>query len=140
MYLYKQSYGAMGKNFTNKGHIQNNNFTQEHAEKLKKTKVLNQDFKSVVKNNDKSKVVIFLDPPYVKGGENYKTHGVTPKEVCDSVKRLKRAKALITYDNNAEVKKSCKGLNFSSVSFKYSDAKNGGISNKLKKELLITNY
>ena len=85
--------------------------------------------------------MIYLDAPYVKGGENYKTHGVTPKEVCDSVKNSK-AKVIISYDKNAEVRKACKnkGFKFNTISFKYSDPKNGGVSNKKKTEYLITNY
>ncbi len=138
MLLYKHSYGADGKNFANHHGLRNNTFTEEHAQKLKKTRVYNKDFRKVMK--DRSDVLIYLDPPYVVGGDNYKEHGVTPKEVCDSVKKLKKAKAIISYDKNSKVKKQCKGLKFKTISFKYSDPKNGGISNKLKKELLITNY
>ena len=140
MVLFKHSFGADGKAFANHHGLRNNTFTDKHVNKLKKTKVLNRDFKSVVKNNDRPDVIQYLDPPYIVGGDTYKVHGVTPKEVCDSVRKLKKAKAIISYDNHPEVKKQCKGLKISSISFKYSDPKNGGISNKLKKELLITNY
>lgn len=139
MYLYKQSYGANGKNFTKKGHVQNNGFTDAHANKLKKTKVLNQDFRKVMKSNDRTDVLQYLDPPYVVGGDTYKTHGVTPKEVCDAVKKIKKADVIVSYDNRPEVRNACKGLKMSTISFKYSDPVNGGVSNNLKKELLITN-
>ena len=141
MVLHKHSFGADGKYYANHHGLRNNTFTDLHAEKLKKTTVLNQDFRAVMRKYDtNNKTVIYLDPPYVKGGDNYKIHGVTPKEVCDAVKKLKKAKAIISYDNNPEVKRSCKGLKISTISFKYSDPKNGGISNKKKTELLIKNY
>ena len=142
MNLFKHSFGADGRAFANHHGLRNNTFTDAHAEKLKKTTVLNQDFRKVVnKYKGSPKTVIYLDAPYVKGGDTYKVHGVTPKEVCDSVKKAK-AKVVISYDKNAEVKKSCsnKGLKFHTVSFKYSDPNKGGISNKLKQEYLITNY
>ena len=138
MVLYKHSFGADGKSYAKHHGLRNNNFTDAHADKLKNTIILNKDFRDVMQ--DKENVLIYLDPPYVVGGETYKIHGVTPKEVCDSVKSLKKAKAIISYDKNAEVKKACRGLNFNTISFKYSDVKNGGISNDLKKELLSTNY
>ena len=138
MVLYKHSFGADGKSFANHHGLRNNTFTEKHADKLKRTKVYNKDFKKVMR--DEPNILIYLDPPYVKGGDTYQVHGVNPKEVCDSVKKLKKANAIISYDNNSEVKRQCKGLKMHTISFKYSDAKNGGISNKLKKELLITNY
>jgi len=140
MYLHKHSYGADAKSFVKKG-FRNNGFTDEHAKKLNKTKVLNQDFRKVMKSNDKSDVLQYLDPPYVVGGDTYKVHGVTPKEVCDSVKKLKKAKAIISYDNNSKVKNQCKGLKMSTISFQYVVANKKGVkNNKKSKELLITNY
>lgn len=140
MVLFKHSFGADGKSYVKHHGLRNNTFSDKHAEKLKKTKVLNQDFRKVVSSHDRADVLQYLDPPYVVGGDTYKVHGVTPKEVCDSVKKLKKAKVIISYDNHSEVRNQCKGLKFSTISFKYADTKNGGISNKLKKELLITNY
>ncbi len=133
--LQKHSFSGTGI-FAKKDHKFNNNFNGNHSEKLKKTRITNQDFRKVIKSNDKKETLIYLDPPYVVGGKTYKTHGVTPKDVCDSVKKLKKAKVSISYDVHKDVKKSCKGLKFHHIKLPYS----AGKTRYMKTEYLITNY
>jgi DNA adenine methylase len=140
MVLFKHSFGADGKSYANHHGLRNNNFSDKHAEKLKKTTVLNQDFRKVMKSYDKKGVIQYLDPPYVVQGKTYKIHGVNAWEVCEAMKDLKHAKAVLSYDIHSEVRKACKGLKFSKIKFKYQDPKKGGISNNLKSEYLIKNY
>ena len=139
--LYKNSFGSDGKSFVKRDHKFNSELlTEEHKEKLKKTKILNQDFKKVVKAYNRKGVVIYLDPPYVKGGETYEKNGVSPEEVCDTVRKIKRAKVFISYDNNQRVRKACKRLKINKISVPYSNLNGGTYSDKNgKTELLIEN-
>ena len=96
----KRSYGcdmddpcfSKGKSVENnpkKSGIQNlkKNCTK-YQQKLKKTKILNQDFKTVVKNHDNKDSFIYLDPPFHESRE-YSAGKVNPKEVCDIAKKAK---------------------------------------------------
>ncbi len=135
--LHRNGFGGLPKSWVKQSRVHKNKFSEEHIKKLKNTVILNQDFKKVAKKYDKNGVVQYWDPPYVKGGENYNTHGVTPKEVCDAAKSLKHAKVAISYDTKKEIKKSCKGLKFKKIKVPYS-AKVGKTFKK--EEYLITNF
>jgi len=99
---------------------------------------LNQDFRKVLEKYDKKgkRIVAYLDPPYVKGGDAYNTTGVTPEEVCNAVKKLRYIKAVISYDIHPRVKRACKGLRFRTITVPYS----AGNKRLKKKEYLITNF
>ena len=136
---YKHSFGGTGQGYADKGGKNfNNKFGQAHIDKLKKTTILNEDFRKVMKRYDKKGVVQYLDPPYIKAGKAYEKHGVTAEEVCNAVKDLKQAKAVISYDIHPEVRKHCKGgkLKFHTIKLPYS----AGDKKYLKSEYLITNY
>lgn len=111
----------------------------DYKQKLKNTTITNQDFKKTMEKHDSKDTFHYLDPPYVKGGQIYKEHKITPKEVCEVVKKMK-GKVILSYDNSPEVRKACKGLKFKKIDHSYilNKQKTGGI--KPVKELLITNY
>lgn len=139
--MYKHSFSGTGNSFVEKGHKFNTELlTEQHKEKLKKTKILNQDFRKVLNKYNRRGNLIYLDPPYVKAGSAYKKHGITPQEVCDAVKKVKKAKVFLSYDNNPEVRRDCKGLKKHKISVPYSNPKGGTYSNKNgKTELLLEN-
>ena len=139
--LHKNAFSGSPKNgFAKKDRPLLNRFGENHVAKLKKTVILNQDFRKVMERYDLNNTAIYLDPPYVKGGDAYNTHGVSPKEVCDAVKKLKRAKAIISYDDSPQVREACKGLKFDKISFLYSSGNTHWGKNITKTELLIKNY
>lgn len=136
--LHKHSFSGAPKNgWARKDQNFKNPFNDGHTDKLRKTKILNQDFEKVLKENDNKGTLHYLDPPYVEAGKAYNTQGVTAKQVCDAVKRLKKSKAVISYDNHKDVKSSCKGLKMGTLQVPYSSSMG---ANKVKKEILITNY
>jgi len=137
--LHKHGYGGLPQFYADKGGRKfNNTMDERNIEKLKKTKVLCQDYKKVVKKFDKEGVLGYWDPPYVEAGGAYLTHGVTPKEVCAVARSLKKAKVVLSYDDNKEVRKYCggKGLRISKIKVPYTASKN----KKIKTELLIKNF
>lgn len=113
-----------------------------YQEKLRSTKILNQDWKTVAdKHCTGSKDVCFLDPPYVKKSFKYREEGVTPKEVCEWANTAK-AKVLITYDDRPEVKRACdlKNLHIKKLPIKYSLTTGQLGHQKRVNELLIKNF
>ena len=147
LYLNKLSYGCQSKIYSvskTKRRAKDTNITyqinhnKEYQEKLRHAKILNQDFKNVVEKYSNDKSFIYADPPYVVGGDSYNINGVTPKQVCDTLKKVK-GKWMLSYDNRKEVKKACKGkgIYFKKVNTEYTLA---GGEYKPVKELLITNY
>ena len=86
----------------------------DYKQKLKNAKIFNSDFRKIMQKYDSKETLHYLDPPYVKNGEIYTEHGVTPKEVCDTVKKMK-GKVILSYDNNPITRKACKGLKFHKV-------------------------
>ena len=144
-YLSKFSFGSQNKNFYNKtfkgrkdvGVKYQNAHKEDYKEKLKNTTITNEDFAKVMKMYDSPSTFFYADPPYVVGGNAYKVHGVTPKEVCDVAKKME-GKVLISYDNRPEVRTACKGLKMKTVSTRYTLPSD---SNNMKtKELLLANY
>jgi len=134
--LYKHGFSGSLTGYAKKNRKFNNPLTEEHTKKLRKTLINNKDFRNVALEYDKKGVVQYWDPPYVEGGKNYATKGVTPEEVCNIAKKIKKAKVFISYDNNKRVKKACKGLKFKKIKVPYS----AGNFRGEKTELLITNF
>jgi len=145
-YLNKLSFGSNGTNYGGEkkyhhksktvGVKYQNTHKDDYKEKLKNTQITSQDFKQVMKKADSKKTVHFLDPPYFGADKMYKERGVTPKEVCDTAKKMK-GQVIITYNNHPEVRKACKGLKMQKISSRYTLGANS--NNTKSKELLITN-
>lgn len=139
--LYKHAFSGTPKNgYADKGGRNfKNPLSEQHLEKIQKTRITNKDFREIMKERDVEGELMYADPPYVKAGGAYFTNGVTPKEVCDSARKLKKAKVMISYDDDKEVRANCigRGLKVSTLIVPYS-ASNG--PRQIKKELLITNY
>lgn len=145
-YLNKLSFGSKMGTFYKKrfpinkkdlGISYQNAHKDDYKEKLEKANITSQDFKQVMKKADSKKTVHFLDPPYYGKASisaNYKEKGVTPKEVCDTAKKM-NGQVLITYNDHPEVRKQCKGLKKHKISSRYALNNFDGI--KKSKELLI---
>jgi DNA adenine methylase len=110
--------------------------------KLNKATILNQDFRKVVKDNDKPGTFQFWDPPYegrAKGLYKFEEN-TSPEQVCGAARQLKNAKVLITHYNTPEVRQACRGLKMKTINHQYvSRNRNHGEVHKVK-ELLIANY
>ena len=110
---------------------------EDYRNKLKNTSVTNQDFKKTMEKYDSKATLHYLDPPYYGSDGVYKEKGVTPKEVCEVVKKMK-GKVILSYNDVPEVRRACKGLKFRKIDTRYVLAANS--NNKKAKEVLITNY
>lgn len=112
------------------------------ADRLKKAKILNEDYRKVAKKYDRPGVFQYWDPPYqgrAKGLYKFE-EGVSPEEVCGLAKSMKHAKVLITHYDKPEVRKACAGLFMKSVPYTYvSRTRNHGKVHRVR-ELFIANY
>lgn len=147
MYLNKFSFGSQGTSYAvskakrkskDTGVTYQKKHKDDYKDKMKKTAVLNEDFKKVMKRYDSKETFHYLDPPYVIGGQSYEVNGVTPEEVCAVAKSMD-GKVLISYDNHPKVRKACRGLRIRKVHTKYS-LNNLDHEHKDVNELLIANY
>jgi len=111
---------------------------QKYKEKLRKTKILNEDYRKVVKRYDSKDTFHYLDPPYVDTYD-YGQEKVNPEDVCKLAKSVK-GKIMISYNDHPRVRKACKGLKFRKVNTSYEIQKSTTGKAKKVTELLITNF
>lgn len=110
-----------------------------YREKLKEVKIINQDFRSVVKRFDSRDTFHYLDPPFV-GTYGYGQENVNPEDVFKLVKSLK-GKVMVSYNDHPRVREACKGLHLKKVKADYTiqTSQTKG-EHKRVNELLITNF
>jgi site-specific DNA-adenine methylase len=144
LYLFKNSYGGLGKNFADHkikrpGYLLKKN-ADKYKDRLKGVKILNQDWKTVLKKYASAKSFTFIDPPYenesLKGTWIYKPF--SPKQLIPTLKKLK-GKFLLTFENSTKNKQLFKqaGFKIKTIQTTYSVDPTG--SSK-KRELIVTNY
>ena len=129
---------SQGKNPKKAGIENLNKSCNKYQEKLRKTKILNEDFKSVVQKHDSKDAFIYMDPPYVDTYA-YGQEAVSPEEVCKLAKRVK-GKVMLSYNDHPRVRKACKGLRMKQIETNYEIQKAITGKGKTVKELIITNY
>ena len=149
-YSGKMSYSTQEKKFhivrgdCNGGSCEKSNLhnvkrdCQKYQQKLKKTKILNQDYRTVVKKHDSKDSFIYLDPPFVDTND-YGQKKVEPEDVCRLAKEVK-GNVMVSYNDHKRVRKACKGLKIRKVETSYEMQKSMTGQPKKVKELLITNY
>ena len=111
-----------------------------YKERLKDTRILNQDYRTVIKKYDNPNALIYLDPPYSMAEDNkdYNNNDVKIEDIINLLKTVK-GKFILSYDNNETAKKLARDAGFKvmNVQTSYNDGRGGDI---IKKELIIRNY
>ena len=109
-----------------------------YKEKLKRTHILNKDFRNVIKDYDSPTTLFYLDPPYSqlvdRWGYDYLI--ITPEEVYNAVKNIK-GKFLLSYNDSPDIKNLFKDYKIKTIKTTYELS---GTRNPNIKELLISNY
>ena len=112
----------------------------KYKERLKNTRILNQDYKSVIKKYDNANAFIYLDPPYSTASANkdYNDNDINIEDIIRVLKEVK-GKFILSYDNIPIAKKLAReaGFKVMNVKTKYNDGRGGDID---KTELIIRNY
>ena len=118
-------------------------------ERLKNTRILNQDYKTVIKKYDSPTTFFYLDPPYstAKASNDYNDNDVPIEELINILKSIK-GKFILSYDVNPLAKKLAREAGFKVMSVKttYNAPPGMGIKDRInsnsstKTELIIRNY
>ena len=123
------------------GAISQDKSYEKYKERLKNTRILNQDYKSVIKKYDNPNAFIYLDPPYstAAGNKDYNNNDIKIEDIITVLKDVK-GKFILSYDNIPLAKKLAReaGFKVMTVSTQYTDG-TGGMK-LTKKELIIRNY
>ena len=111
--------------------------TTEYKERLNGVKILNNDWKSLIKQYDSKDTFFYLDPPYSMASDNkdYNFNDVSIDELYNTLKNIK-GKFLLSYDYNKEIKNKFRGFKVRTVQTKYETSKD----QINKKEYLISNF
>jgi DNA adenine methylase len=135
--LYRLSFMGRGKYYGVHPTISSD--YNKHKERLKKTLILNKNYKDVIEKYDSPTTFFYLDPPYE--GSN-KTHYDFPEfdflELFEILKNIK-GYFLLSYNYSIDVIKLFKDFNIQIIKTRYGSGTKGG-QDKIKKELLISNY
>jgi DNA adenine methylase len=111
----------------------------EYAEYMKNTKVLNQDYASVIKNEDSAGSFIYLDPPYEDSKGLYKESSMDYEKLASILRNVK-GKFLMSINDSANIRKIFKGFKITSISVEGAGRTGSDIGTGVRKELLIRNY
>jgi len=148
LYLSKFSYGGnritywgeketREKAGTKHGEVLRRN-AERYKAKLKRTHILNTDFRNVIKRYDSPNTLFYFDPPYsqqvTRWGYAYLT--ITPEDVYNGIKNIK-GKFILSYNDSPEIKELFKDYKIKKIKTTYelSGQRKEGIT-----ELLISNF
>ncbi len=111
----------------------------EYQEKLKKTTILSQDYKSVIKTYDSPNTFFYLDPPYEKSDGLYKEFTMDFEEMARLLKSIK-GKFLLSINDSATIRNIFKDFKQSKLIVPPRSRHEGTAGSKPRPELLIRNY
>jgi DNA adenine methylase len=107
---------------------------------LKNVKILNTDYKKVIKDYNTENSFFYLDPPYRgSSSTHYENFNIDYNELYNLVKSIK-GKFLMSLDDSNENRELFKEYNIYNVKTKYANPILGGMKKDKKNELLISNY
>lgn len=117
------------------------------SEVLQRIEIYNQSYEETMKDLDKDKSFVFLDPPYISQevghlyGKNGSTHnGFTHEDLANLCKSLD-CKWLMTLDDCVKTRKLYNGCKFAKLYIPYTMTSLVGRENRLNgEELFISNY
>ena len=142
-YMVKASFGSKVSTFGAKTQdISNAEYLEAFMGRLKKVIIENKPFQALIKQYDRPNTLFYCDPPYF-GTERYYDTGDVPfdktshEQLAEILRNIK-GKVLVSYNNDAYIKKLYRGFNIEEIS------RPNNLSNKAGQtpycELLIRNY
>ena len=111
----------------------------QYQEKLKKTTILSQDYKSVIKTYDSPNTFFYLDPPYEKSKGLYKEFTMDFEEMARLLKSIK-GKFLLSINDSSYIRNTFKDFKQSKLIVPPVSRREGTAGSKPRSELLIKNY
>ena len=113
----------------------------DYKAKLKDTKILSQDYGSVISSYDRPNNFFYFDPPYEDSDEQnvYKIKGFDEDKFAQRLRKMK-AKWMVSLNDSAHVRQLFKGFKIRGLTLPAQGSKEGTIGAKPRKEVIITNY
>lgn len=112
----------------------------KYAEYLKNTRVLNQDYKSVIKSNDGKDTFFYLDPPYEGTKDIYSKSEFNFQELANVLSKVK-GKFILTLNDSPNIRNIFKDFNIRGITLEGGAANlKEGIGAKARKEVIIKNF
>jgi DNA adenine methylase len=108
-----------------------------YQERMKGTKILNKDYRAVIKKYDSPDTFFYLDPPYENSEELYE-EGTMDFEDMRRVLDKVKGKWLLSINNSKRIRDVFKGYNMRRIVVKAKGNDSMGVKNR--SELLISNY
>jgi DNA adenine methylase len=139
LYISRNTFGFKGTGNILKGstHIPLLKNIDFYRERLRGVKVLNQDYKAVIKKYDSANTFIYLDPPYEDSDKLYKDDAIDLEEMERILRNIK-GKFMLSLNDSSNVRKIFKGYKIKGFTFKA--ISRDGFGSISRKEVIITNY
>lgn len=144
VYVTKASFGCIGERFNNLGRGGSNSIQNydRQVKKLKSAKLVQGDYRKLIRQHDSKDTFFYLDPPYHETSCSYPegSCAVTPQDVLKSVRGMK-GKFILSYNNHPEVRELfCNKYKCSVVQTRYTNNKLIHAHKQQRKELIIKNF
>tara|TARA_R110000772_G_C13162733_1_gene426158 strand:+ start:54 stop:791 length:738 start_codon:yes stop_codon:yes gene_type:complete len=110
---------------------------KSYKDRIKKTKILSQDYKKVISSYDGPTAFFFLDPPYEESKTVYKHSGMDFIEFSKILKNMK-GHFILTLNDSPHIRRLFKWAYI--YTFDRRTVGHNNIGTKLKKEVIILNY
>ena len=112
----------------------------KYAEYLKNTRVLNQDYKSIIKSNDGKDTFFYLDPPYETSKEVYVKSEFNFQELADVLSKVK-GKFILSLNDSPNIRNIFKDFNIRGITVEGGGVnQKRAIGTKSRKEVIIKNF
>ena len=108
-----------------------------YAEYMKNTKVLNQDYKSVIKSNDSKDTFFYLDPPYESSKGLYAKSDFNYEELADVLSKVK-GKFILSLNDSPNIRNLFKQFKIRGI--RVEGGNEGSIGAKTRQEVIIKNF
>jgi DNA adenine methylase len=109
----------------------------EYQERMKNTKLLNKDYRTVIKQYDSPDTFFYLDPPYEDSADLYEEGSMDYEDMRKRLDKVK-GKWLLSINNSKYIRDVFKGYTMKRILVKAKS--NNIIGGKNRTELLIANY
>ena len=109
----------------------------KYAEYMKNTKVLNQDYKSVIKSNDSKDTYFYLDPPYESSKGLYTKSDFNYEELAVVLSKVK-GKFVLSLNDSPNIRNIFKQFKIRGIRVEGGNSED--IGHKTRKEVIIKNF
>lgn len=107
------------------------------AEYMKNTKVLNQDYKSVIKSNDTENTYFYLDPPYESSKGLYSKSEFNYEELANVLSKVK-GKFVLSLNDSPNIRNIFKQFKIRGI--RVEGHGNDNVGAKTRQEVIIKNF